>query len=59
MKKFLLFLMLISIPAPAKNDPTSVPNDLEASVALMAKIRTCFSPSFSPDGKRLAFAQPA
>ncbi len=55
MKKILLFLMLISTRVVAMNDPTADPNDLEAAVALMAKIRTCFSPSFSPDGKRLAF----
>src|SRR5574341_673142 len=55
MKKILLLLMLISTQAAAKNDSIFVHNELEASVALMAKIRTCFSPSFSPDGKRLAF----
>jgi dipeptidyl aminopeptidase/acylaminoacyl peptidase len=30
-------------------------DDLEASVSRMAKIRACWSPSFSPDGQRLAF----
>src|SRR5262245_13102555 len=29
--------------------------NLETTVALMAKIRACWSPSFSPDGTRLAF----
>ncbi len=29
--------------------------DLEVSVAMMAKVGFCNSPSFSPDGKRLAF----
>jgi dipeptidyl aminopeptidase/acylaminoacyl peptidase len=29
-------------------------DDLESSVALMAKIGACWSPSFSPDGRRLA-----
>ena len=29
--------------------------ELETAVAMMAKIRTCWSPSFSPDGKSLAF----
>jgi len=30
-------------------------HDLETSVAKMAKIRACWSPSFSPDGGRIAF----
>src|SRR5947209_6660454 len=31
------------------------PDDLERTVALMAKIGRCFGPSFSPDGTRIAF----
>lgn len=34
---------------------TAAPDDLETSVARMAKIGSCGSPTFSPDGKRLAF----
>lgn len=34
---------------------TKKDTDLEATVALMAKIGSCGSPSFSPDGTRLAF----
>jgi dipeptidyl aminopeptidase/acylaminoacyl peptidase len=30
-------------------------DELETSVALMAKVGSCTSPAFSPDGKRLAF----
>ncbi len=36
------------------NSETSA-GDLEASVTVMAEIGRCFSPSFSPDGRRLAF----
>lgn len=42
-----------SKPAGSNTNPTS--EDLEASVASMARIRGCWSPSFSSDGKRLAF----
>jgi dipeptidyl aminopeptidase/acylaminoacyl peptidase len=34
---------------------TLPPNELERSVALMAKVGACWSPSFSPDGTRIAF----
>jgi dipeptidyl aminopeptidase/acylaminoacyl peptidase len=34
---------------------TPPPDDLERSVALMAKVGACWSPSFSPDGTRVAF----
>ena len=33
----------------------STPDGLEAAVAAMAKVGSCWSPSFSPDGERLAF----
>ncbi len=35
--------------------PTLAADDLDRTVALMAKIGSCTSPSFSPDGKRIAF----
>ena len=38
--------------AASRPDDTS---ELETQVALMARIRTCWSPSFSPDGRTLAF----
>ncbi len=50
----LFFLvLLVSKPALAATDPTSSPDELERSVAMMAKIGACWSPSFSPDGKRI------
>lgn len=36
-------------------DTSQPPDALEASVALLSKIGLCVSPSFSPDGARLAF----
>lgn len=39
---------------PAAN-PVQSDDELAASVALMAKIGSCSSPSFSPDGTRIAF----
>src|SRR5262245_5060737 len=38
----------------AAADPSGS-RDLERTVALMAKISSCSAPSFSPDGKRIAF----
>ncbi|MBI3664701.1 MAG: S9 family peptidase [Acidobacteria bacterium] len=35
--------------------PAALADDLETSVAMMAKIGSCGSPTFSPDGQRLAF----
>ena len=47
--RFLCVLALFAVfAAPAADD-------LETSVSLMAKIGSCGSPSFSPDGRRLAF----
>jgi dipeptidyl aminopeptidase/acylaminoacyl peptidase len=34
---------------------TAPPDELERSVALMAKVGSCWSPSFSPDGTKIAF----
>jgi dipeptidyl aminopeptidase/acylaminoacyl peptidase len=36
-------------------EPSAARDDLERSVARMARIGACWSPSFSPDGARLAF----
>ncbi|MGH2345267.1 MAG: TolB family protein, partial [Chloroflexota bacterium] len=41
-------------PSHTTNAVTTA-GDLEASVTVMAEIGRCFSPSFSPDGTRLAF----
>ncbi|HYJ03497.1 MAG TPA: S9 family peptidase [Chthoniobacterales bacterium] len=43
---------LLRSPAQAETPP---PNELERSVALMAKVGACWSPSFSPDGTGVAF----
>ena len=44
---------LLAVLAIASGIATA--DELEASVALMAKVGSCTSPTFSPDGKRLAF----
>ena len=44
-----LLALLTAVPCPAADD------DLERTVALMAKICTASSPSFSPDGKTIAY----
>jgi len=44
----LILLLLAAVPAPA------AASDLEEMVVRMAKVGSCSSPSFSPDGKRLA-----
>ena len=52
----MLFLLLLATPrAAAAGDSPADPKELETSVGLMAKIGAAWSPSFSPDGKRLAF----
>lgn len=43
---------LLLTPAQAETAP---PQELERSVALMAKVGACWSPSFSPDGTQVAF----
>ena len=45
-------LALLSLPAAAAGAPA---DDAGAMVARMAKIGSCSSPSFSPDGRRIAF----
>ena len=46
-----IFTLLLN-PIQAETAP---PDELERSVALMAKVGACWSPSFSPDGTRIAF----
>src|SRR5436190_14190369 len=41
--------------APLAGAETAPPDELERTVALMAKTGSCTSPSFSPDGTRIAF----
>ena len=45
------FLLLCATAAPSQSAPTDVARTVEA----IAKIRSATSPSFSPDGKRIAF----
>lgn len=45
----LLLLLAVSLTAPSTED------DLETAVSLMAKIGASSQPSFSPDGRRVAF----
>jgi dipeptidyl aminopeptidase/acylaminoacyl peptidase len=53
MKSLSFALLLLAAPPPAVISPGA--EDLERSVAAMVKIGFCSSPSFSPDGKRIAF----
>src|SRR5260221_7494827 len=46
------FLTVLFLPAAVGAAPA---DDLETSVARMARIGSAFSPSFSPHGSRLAF----
>src|SRR4029077_20750585 len=52
-----LALIAISIVllVPVTQAETPPPNELERNVALMAKVGACWSPSFSPDGTKIAF----
>jgi dipeptidyl aminopeptidase/acylaminoacyl peptidase len=52
---FLCLILLVSTCALVTTDTTSAADDIERSVALMAKIGASWSPSFSPDGTRIAF----
>jgi tricorn protease-like protein len=47
--------MLIPQAVIAVTGTPSAPDDLETAVTLMTKIGVCWSPTFSPDGKHLAF----
>ncbi len=53
MKRPFVVLLLLAVPLLAVDPPVS--GDLERSVAAMVKIGFCSGPSFSPDGKRIAF----
>jgi len=57
MKKICLAVIAISIVLPPRwtQAQTPPPNELERTVALMAKVGACWSPSFSPDGAKIAF----
>lgn len=50
----LAVLLSISALGSISTSPASA-QDVERTVALMARIGSCTSPSFSPDGKRMAF----
>lgn len=50
-----LLVLVLSAPLTAALSSTVGPDDLERSVALMAKVGSCSSPGFSPDGKTIAF----
>jgi dipeptidyl aminopeptidase/acylaminoacyl peptidase len=52
--KTLSFALLLLVAGPPQATPPGA-EDLERSVAAMVKIGFCASPSFSPDGKRIAF----
>src|SRR6185436_19908648 len=48
--------VLLTLPVLASQAPAAAPaDDLEAAVARMARIGGSRSPSFSPDGRRIAF----
>jgi dipeptidyl aminopeptidase/acylaminoacyl peptidase len=56
-RSYLLFWVVLTMPlaVPKATGQTTAPDDLERSVTMMTKIGACWSPSFSPDGKRIAF----
>lgn len=54
LRNVLLTLTTLLLAAPSAGLPLQA-QDIEASVARMAKIRSAWSPTFSPDGERLAF----
>ncbi|MGH9944155.1 MAG: S9 family peptidase [Pyrinomonadaceae bacterium] len=55
-RTFFTLLTLFGLTVAANTRAqTPAPDDLERAVALMAKTGACWSPSFSPDGRRLAF----
>jgi dipeptidyl aminopeptidase/acylaminoacyl peptidase len=48
-------IVLAALATPLIGPTTAAPDDLETEVARMARIGSASSPSFSPDGSRLAF----
>ena len=52
---FLCLVLLVSTYEFSMTEALADADDLERSVALMAKIGASWSPSFSPDGKHVAF----
>ncbi len=53
MRRLLLLALGLLLAAPPAG--AAAADDLEAAVARMTKIGSCFSPSFSPDGTEIAF----
>src|SRR5262245_37171123 len=49
------FAILLAVCSLTAAVAAAEPDDLEASVARMARIGVCYSPSFSSDGARIAF----
>src|SRR5262245_22835286 len=54
-RSLVLFAILLTVDWLTAAVAAAEPDDLEASVARMARIGVCFSASFSPDGTRIAF----
>jgi dipeptidyl aminopeptidase/acylaminoacyl peptidase len=55
MKKILLLNVILLSLIFISNVVAADDTELERSVAMMAKIGSCYSPTFSPDGKKIAF----
>jgi dipeptidyl aminopeptidase/acylaminoacyl peptidase len=51
----LALFVLLTLPTLAQTPAAAPADDLEAAVARMARIGGNRSPSFSPDGRRIAF----
>ena len=50
--RFIIFALILVLTATTKANKK---DSIETAVGMMAKIGSCWSPSFSPDGKTLAF----